>query len=521
MKKSFSIQAFDADTLIASITPFYGNPAPLKNIVHSLKLPPYECKTVLKELDYVDKDYQDEYAAYYCKAFKPYNSRCTRLHFFSCEIPPETSIDYGKFSDHYLGYVVIRPTDLQRVGRTVLRPSLTDKDRQFFHCVVSCHANILGQEFKVSGMPFIQQDTQVGACAQASLWMLARYMRRKFGYREYLPSEINNLAKTNMALGRPLPAQNGLNSYQMLDALKGMGIPALIYTRNALKGCSPHIEVAFPVDPKSADSEQQQDLQNTVKLADIAYRYIESGLPVIIGTNSHALVGIGHTLQSSCEVTAKVAIQRIPAFYVNNDNTGPYRKMPIFCSAKYSFDKVQSVIPVLPHEVSLRGDEAVLLAREYVEELLGKPLAAGSQVKYREFISKINPALSGNLDQLESRTFLQHSVVLQMSLREDMNDGRLNKEVAEKLLLLDYPKYVWVTEVSSSSLLNHVKRQDRKCVGRLICDSTAPSKTRGVIAMHVADSLILFGRQSDTNERPKMTRHFRSTPFAHKLLSQS
>jgi hypothetical protein len=522
MKKAFQIELFDQMALLASVTPFNGNQDPFKNVLGALALPPYECKTVIKEQAYVDKDYQDEFAAFYCKAFKTYDSRCVRWHFFDCDIPANTTTEFAQFAPHYLGYMVIRPTDLQRVGRTVLRPALTDRNRQFFHCTATCHTNILGQVFNVTGMPFIQQDTQVGACAQASIWMLARYMSRKFGYREYLPSEINNLAKANIAVGRPLPAERGLNSWQMLDALKGMGIPALIYSRGALKKCSPHIEKVFSVDKTATEQEQTKQLylQDTVKLADITYRYIESGLPVIIGPDDHALVGIGHTYDPA--KIATVAIERIPAFYVNNDNTGPYREMPIFTTSAtdYSFNQVRSVIPVLPHEVTLRGEDAELMAREYVDGLLDAPVMAGAPpVKFKDYISKQNPKLAGTLNALEYRTFLQPSVAFQSFLREDMNGGRLEKQVGQELLLLDYPKYIWITEVSSSTLLNHPASKDRMCVGRIVSDSTAPANTKGVIASHVADFLQLIGR--DSAVKAISTYHPGSTPFGHKVLQQA
>ncbi len=519
MKKTFQIASFDQKALLDSTKPFRGNLDPFNAILDSLAKPPYECKTVVTEPRYVDKDYQDEYAAFYCRAFKQYSPRCVRLHFFSCVIPPDTTTDFGKYANSYLGYLVLRPTDLQRVGRTVLRPAVTDDHRQFFHCTVDCHTHILGEKFKVNGMPFIQQDTQVGACAQASLWMLARYMSRKFGYREYLPSEINQLAKASIALGRPLPADRGLNSWQILDALKGMGIAALAYSRDFLGDCSEHVEKAFPVDPNASDAEKaiQRFLQVTAKLADIAYRYIESSLPVIIGTQDHALVAIGHSYDPSAK--ASIAIQRIPAFFVNNDNRGPYREMPLLkpITGDYSFLEVITVIPVLPHEVTLRGEEAEVMARECIDQLLDKEMPGPTPIKYRDFISKNNPALAGSLGAMEYRTFLQLSVDFQASLRQDMAAGRFDAKVGTELLQLDYPKYIWVTEASSSPLLNHPDKKDRKCVGRVIVDSTAPAKTEGVIALHIADFLLLIDRNSDQKQPPAI--HLGSTPFGHKVLA--
>ena len=54
--------------------------------------------------------------------------------------------------------------------------------------------------------------------------------------------------------------------------------------------------------------------------------------------------------------------------------------------------------------------------------------------------------------------------------------------VGKKLLVLDYPKYVWVTEISSPVLLDQPDKKQRKCLGCVIVDSTAPKSTAGVIA---------------------------------------
>ena len=311
------------------------------------------------------------------------------LHFFSVKIPQKTKTGFGQYRKRYLGFIVIRPTDLQRMGRTILTPPITDPHTQFVHCQTVFTAHILGEEFRVKGMPFTQQDTQVGACAQASLWMLARYMSRRFGYREFLPAEINQLAKAHLAIGRPMPADRGLNSIQMLDALQGMGFSALSYSRTAVDDCSPHIARAFPVDPQTAPDaqRQQREVQRIAKLADITYRYIESGLPVILGTANHALVAIGHTYDPAKAVT--VAIQRIPAFLVNNDNAAPYGEMPLFgpSPSHLSFLEVQSILAVVPPEVALRGEEAEAMAAACIEKFLTRPWDNHQPKTYRDWIT--------------------------------------------------------------------------------------------------------------------------------------
>ena len=173
-----------------------------------------------------------------------------------------------------------------------------------------------------------------------------------------------------------------------------------------------------------------------------------------------------------------------------------------------SATSVSVVLVVLP------GNAPLVQLPVVSHELPGPP-----PIKFQDAISQSNVALAGTLNDLEYRTFLQLSVEFQKALREDMNSGRLNQQVGNELLLLDYPKYIWITEVSSSTLLNHSASQDRKCVGRIISDSTAPAKTRGVIAFHVADTLSLIGRNPGNVTIPSF--HPDSTPFGHKVLKQN
>ncbi len=490
--------------------------------MQSIADPPLNCRTVVFETAYVDQDYQDELAVFYSKAFKTYSHRCTRLHFFSVDIPTvagKTTIDFSAYKDHYLGFMVLRPTDLQRVGRTYLIVPISDPNTEFVTCRASFKAHLLGHEFWVSSMPFIQQDTQVGACAQACLWMVARYMSHRFGHREFLPGEINQCAKSRLALGRHYPAETGLTFVQMLDALQAMSLSAMSYQKNMVDDSHRHIERAFPIsaDPTTdaAAYMAQLDLQRTAKLADIAYRYIESGLPVIFATSNHAIVGIGHKYDST--VTATVAIQRIPAFYVNNDNVGPYIEMPIFVRSpsRINFDEIQLIIVVVPAEATLSGEEAERMVVEHIETLLKGKADPSKPDTVQDILSRYRPDVAALLPNLEYRTYLSRSVEFQQELWAEVAGGNLDAAVGETLVQLDYPKYVWITEISSSSLLNHPQRSDRKCLGRVIVDGTAPARTRGVIATHFVDLLILNDRQSA--KAPEVSLHRNSTPFRHKL----
>ncbi|MBI5576960.1 MAG: hypothetical protein HY896_11425 [Deltaproteobacteria bacterium] len=360
------------------------------------------------------------------------------------------------------------------------------------------------------------QDTQVGACAQASLWMLARYMSQQFNCREFLPSEINALAKANMAMGRPLPAESGLTPIQILDALQGMGFPAVMYMRENVDPCSRHVDPAFPINSGSdAEEVASKDLRRTAKLADIAYRYIESGLPVILGTSNHAVVAIGHTYDHTA-TSATVAIQRIPSFFINNDANGPYQEMLLFAKDvdKLSFFDVRTVITVAPPEVTLKGEEAELMATECIDGVLKEPVTKSGET-LGDLLPQMRPEFSPWLKQREYRTYLMRSVMLQQEIQLGMRLGHIRRQAGEKLLVLDYPKYVWVSEISSPDLLNQADMANRKCLGFVVVDSTAPSRTNGVIAMHFADLFLDVPR--DAPQRANRYVFRGSTPIRHRV----
>src|SRR5437870_3458488 len=130
ISKQFQIVEFHSPEYINLLKreawPYGGNSSPIERTLDSLFPAPLACRTVVFESDYVDMDYQDEFAAYYSKAFKDYKQRCCRLHFFSSTIPESKQPDFAPYKDSYLGFIVIRPIDLHRMGRTILRPTVTN-----------------------------------------------------------------------------------------------------------------------------------------------------------------------------------------------------------------------------------------------------------------------------------------------------------------------------------------------------------------------------------------------------------
>lgn len=79
-------------------------------------------KAILIEQNYVDKDYRSTYYNFYAKKGQGYSPSCVRLHFFDETVKFDSAsvkliCDDNRLTDHYFGYMVLRPTGIATIGR--------------------------------------------------------------------------------------------------------------------------------------------------------------------------------------------------------------------------------------------------------------------------------------------------------------------------------------------------------------------------------------------------------------------
>jgi hypothetical protein len=442
------------------------------------KLTALGCKTILIEEDYKDRDYISEFSSFYAKRFRIPQPLCTRLHFFSEKLPFEGQVQstdqIGVLSDaSYLGFCVVRPTEFNRVARTVLRyPGPLDKSQLgFVTCQEKFSSHILGRKFEVYGMPFMQQDTQVGACAHAVLWMAARYMQALGHCEEILPNEINEFAKSHQSRGRRYPAHDGLVTVQMLEALDGIGLSAIEY--NLYK-------------PEGMDSKKGA---TSLEKALWIYNYVESGFPVIMGLGGHVVLAIGHTLN----IGPRKGMQHVPSLIIHDDSVGPYLEFPLNLAPKpqegvpislYTLENVDGIIAIVPDSAKLKGEYAVKSVISFLklcnqEKEKDDPVIAACRAKGIEFP---DPNLCS------FRNYLLKSTDFQQELIAELDGEGLPPEYVEVLLRLEYPRYIWVTEIYSDT-------DQEKCVGKFILDSTAARWDRSILSILLESGFCLFARQ--------------------------
>ena len=131
-------------------------------------------KFVLLEHDYVDKDYRSTFYNFYAKKGRRYRDDCVRLHFFPRGVKFDkafTDLTYpdGLLADQYYGYIVLRPTLVATLGRSILSPRIRVGARgkiiQARH-----HVHVLGHRLFVRGFPSMAQHTDIAVCAHVSCW---------------------------------------------------------------------------------------------------------------------------------------------------------------------------------------------------------------------------------------------------------------------------------------------------------------------------------------------------------------
>ena len=287
-----------------------------------------------------DPDFTEEYEAFYSKQHRDMSRFCVRVHAFREPVVPASSDeakDVLKFIDAaaqasgaYLGFVTLRPLRHAPVGATILVDGASCRSM----CRDRFPVHIAGTSFEVEGTPYLQQENAVAACAQASIWMALRTLRKRFGSSAYSPAELTLAATKFMAVDRVFPGRRGLRVEQMLSAIQE----------------SDHDPLVIPVRPKPAVP------PNPYEVMEIAQPYIESGLPVIVllehDGGGHAVVAIG---------LAPGAPMRSlpPGLVIHNDNQGPYRLLPFSpVDGGFALNQCMTLIVPLPRGILMSASEA-------------------------------------------------------------------------------------------------------------------------------------------------------------------
>ena len=404
---------------------------------------------------------------------------CVRLHFFSQEPPSDDPIGVvdamADQADSYLGFVTLRPIRVCPIAATILRP-LGKDNSHFINSKDSFDVNLAGQKFVVNGTPFMQQDNAVGACAQASIWMALRTLRRKDWQSPYSPAQITSAATRYNVSHRTLPNRRGLNIEQISEALRSSGY-------------APHV-LHIRIPGVSSTPESTQKAKRDI------YPYIESGLPVMLGLfprgeEGHAVVAIGHGWRknpSQLLLNRQIAIQGqaattldiydaaswVEPFFIHNDNTGPYVPLPEPRIDKYGYalPDVAFAFPFLQPDVFVDAEEAKYASLNILANLM-------TNFDYRG-----GTAL--RVSCLVTRTYLQSRSEFRAWVTRSTLPDQIKRHYRQKWL----PKRIWVTEINEFDNYGQSPEGGSCRIGEILFDPASDPEDGAFLAVHLGEQLL-------------------------------
>ena len=381
-------------------------------------------KTILVELEYVDGDYLDDYAAYYVKCFKRYPRRCKRLHFFSDDfttadflnVLDSTSTERAQvIQESYQGFIVLRPLPDAAIGRTVLKTYDSDNGRRQFPCILRYQSNLFGIDLSINTLPYQEQDAVLAACATVSLWSCFNKTRELFGSTSPTPAEITRAATSVISFSRSTPS-SGLNVQQICSAVKHVGL-------------EPEV---IPVTSKTP-------------LVSLIYGYVRKGLPVILGVDiqsrgPHAMAVVGYSLVEERQREAVLGVPmvglRIDRLYTHDDQIGPFSRVWIQPS-----DNADYPCTLRGSWRDKAGNPLTMYPRVVIIPIYHKIRVTFSNVhKWTVPLHAVFQTMVGKEVNLEWDIFLTSTNEYKRDLREY---EFVSKELLPQLLLHQYPRFMW------------------------------------------------------------------------------
>ena len=473
------------------------------------------CKSYVVESSYLDKDFTCEFAVFYAKTFNAYSKVCRRIHFFSEDVSTGLSAsdalavaNYLKGISgrgHYLGFCVVRPLEHAPIGRTILKiPERRKSGDPIVTVKAKFTATLLGAELEVAGAPFIQQDTRVGACAQASLWVAGRHFHHKHRDGWYSIPDITRFATEAMdkSLSWELPAgSGGLHADSMARALAAMKYQPLMYTALNEGGRG---------KPKWEENLSPED---------IICRYVDSGIPVILGLFDqeeigHAVTVVGYRLRrvpknlaSAYGLSHGVCCK---SFIVQDDARGPYREINVRGGGgdwTINGNVFFIIIPV-PDRVYLRAE---------VAELIVRPTLSGFSSDWTWFSGELakNAPNSVPYGQQLVDAINNNDVVLRTYLatgaryKQRLVAGNLHNDIKNIIVRHKLPRLVWVVEYCAKQSLNTTVPGKRLVLGHTLLDATSSRYEEARLLMHFPGYLqIIDNMPDDRNKRRGVQAYF-------------
>ena len=411
-------------------------------------------KAVLIEENYVDKDYRSTYYNFYSKKGLRYRTDCVRLHFFDGTVRFDrktlrlvSSVDQ-RLTDHYFGYMVLRPTGIVTIARTVLSPDVRSGARG--RIITANHkVHVLGYKLEVEGFPSMDQHHDIAVCAHVACWSVLRHYSEAYSiYREFLTYDITMMAQ-EFDPGGLVPSKGLQLSHAERVFQEAGTFPVLIARR--------------------------KDVRTDASFYRQLLAYVESGFPLFAAMQSkqHAVAIIGYEWRAPLVTTVRgmrYAWDEVESFAVVDDNTLPYLSIPIKGGVPYSAEDVDSFIVALPEKVFYPADAVDRVAPTLfkLRHLVDLPAKDGVVIRY--FMT----TGSGFRQFVRSR------------------ESEFDPKLLETIMSLPFAQFIWIVEFATKS-----QWAVGQVAARAVIDATASlMDVMPLWLMHGYKKALVFSRRS-------------------------
>ena len=412
---------------------------------------------LLLERGYIDKDYRSTFYNFYAKMGRSYRGDCVRLHFFDNFVEfdrAQTDIlcPSGRLEDHYFGYVVLRPTLVATLGRSVLSPDI--RVGAIGRAIQARHrVHLLGHTLSTWGFPSMAQHRDIAVCAHVSCWAILRHYSERFPqHRELLIHDVTRLA-TPFEPGGLTPAL-GLDIFMAERIFQAAGCFPLIVGK---KGPN--------------DDEFYRQL----------LAYLESGFPLFVTMHGlgHAVVAAGYAWRPdvvNSPDTGSHVWSQIDSILTVDDNHLPYACVSV-------------MPPNLPNRPNYTAEDFDAFIVPLPEKIFypAEAMDSYSQFLYSRFRNRF---ILPTEDSLLRRYFITTISAFRRYARQ--NQSYMGSELVNLLMRLNTAQFIWVIEYASDS-----QWDQGHIAARAIVDATAsPEDEVPVWLAHDEREAIVFDRSS-------------------------
>lgn len=459
--------------------------------------------TALIEDKYIDKYYRSSYYIYFAGKHSNYSRYCQRLIIFLGDyVNKVVDMSVEKNTKDFIGSIVLRPIIGYRIGRTLLNPKYIYEDKMYVR-VAKYNITVYGIRLCVDAFPFSMQDGETTSCAETTILNLVDYFCTRYAeYRLLLPEHIKEILSINSS-ERVIPT-TGLSYNEISKLLISAGFQPIIYNKNSL---------------------------TRMTLKRLLYYYIESGIPVGIGTavnqtQHHSIICLGHGKIDDEMIGRKIyrygnsksgsiwvcdTADFLNQYIVMDDEQLPYTTFSYIEDIKNNnyLQSSDTQIPNLYPEV--------LIVPLYKRMILDAKTAYDISISFisnkNNFEIKKYMSCEKNFGEVDNpvitRLFLASSRSFKLSMIERltqmMKSGKYSGKTIENIknirkiyseLLL--PKFIWICEIYSKNTYNS---KTQNFIAQLLIDATTMAKSlpSSILMAHYQDLVLIKKHKVETN----------------------